>query len=308
MESVRNLNGREGQTYDGSSLLSRYASFVKLPHTLFALPFAGVGVILASYFAAITLRECGWVLFAFTTARFAAMGFNRIVDRDYDARNPRTSMRELPAGKLSVAQASIAVVGASALFVLSAWQLNPLCGKLALVAIAWIFFYSYAKRFTALSHYVLGWSLAIAPVGAFLAVTGRWSEPWYALIVLALGVVFWVSGFDIVYAIQDIDFDRKTRLHSLPARLGLKRSLRLSRLMHVCAVCAFAAILAFQLFPVGTLYAVGVGFMGGLLVYEHHLVSGPIDMQKVDRAFFKMNVIVSTSFFAFTLLDRLMQR
>lgn len=306
MESARNL--REGQTYSGSSLASRYASFVKLPHTLFALPFAGVGVILASY-TTTTLHPLAlvWIVLAFTSARFAAMAFNRLVDRKYDAANPRTAMRELPSGKLTINQARIAIVVTSVVFIASAWMLNPLCGKLSFVALAWVFFYSYAKRFTALSHYVLGWSLAISPVGAYLAITGQWSQPWYALVVLAVGVVCWVSGFDIVYAIQDIDFDRKTGLHSLPARLGLKKSLVLSRVMHIAAASAFMALASFHLFPVGVAYIVGVGFIGGLLVYEHRLVKGPIDMKKIDRAFFLMNVIVSTSFFAFTLLDRLLQ-
>src|SRR5437870_721056 len=180
MTNPMNTPVREGQTYSGESLASRYASLVKLPHTLFALPFAGVGVILASNFASFTPVDVVWVVLAFTSARFAAMGFNRIVDRAYDAANPRTRMREIPAGKLTVSQAAVSVAIASVVFVVSAWMLNPLCGKLSFVALAWVFFYSYAKRFTALSHYVLGWSLAISPVGAYLAITGQWSSPWYA--------------------------------------------------------------------------------------------------------------------------------
>lgn len=299
---------REGQTFGGGSLASRYASFVKLPHTLFALPFAGVGALLASYTYAdrVSIASIGWIVLAFTAARFAAMGFNRIVDRVYDAKNPRTAMRELPAGKLTVTQATAAVVVASALFVFSAWQLNELTGWLAPVALAWVFFYSYTKRFTAFSHYVLGFSLAMAPVGAYLAISGEWSQPWYALLVLAAAVMVWVAGFDVVYAIQDIEFDRANKLHSLPARLGIKRALRLARLLHVFAVALFTAILAFQLFPAGAFFAAGVGFMGGLLVYEHRIVgSGALDLQRIDRAFFKMNVLVSTSFFTFVLLDRI---
>ena len=306
MDEARPVNTREGQTYAGSSLASRYASFVKLPHTLFALPFAGVGALLASYTHSdrVTLEKVLWILVAFTAARFAAMGFNRIVDRAHDAKNPRTAMREIPAGKLTVRQAWIAVVLASILFIAAAWQLNELTGWLAPIALLWVFFYSYTKRFTSFSHYVLGLSLAIAPVGAYLAITGEWSTPWYALVVLAAAVMAWVSGFDVVYAIQDIDFDRANNLHSMPARLGVKRALLLSRVMHMVAVALFVAVLAFQLFPVGMLYAVGVGFMGGLLVYEHRLVRGPLDMKKIDRAFFQLNVMVSTSFFLFTLADR----
>lgn len=301
-------NVREGQTYDGASLASRYASFVKLPHTLFALPFAGVGALLASnsYADQVTLAKVIWIVVAFTTARFAAMGFNRIVDRAHDARNPRTAMRELPAGKLTITQAWVAVATASIAFIAAAWQLNELTGWLAPIALLWIFFYSYTKRFTSFSHYVLGLSLAIAPVGAYLAITGEWSRPWYALIVLAFAVMAWVSGFDVVYAIQDIDFDRANRLHSMPARLGVKKALMLSRVMHMVAVAAFVAILAFEMFPVGLFYAVGVGFMGGLLVYEQRIVGrGHLDLKKIDRAFFQLNVIVSTSFFGFTLLDRI---
>lgn len=301
---------REGQTYAGESIASRYASFVKLPHTLFALPFAGVGALLASY--TYTGKVSGlsvlWILLAFTSARFAAMGFNRIVDRAYDAKNPRTAQRELPAGKLTLNQAIGAVIVASMVFVVSAWRLNPLCGWLAPIALAWIFFYSYTKRFTSYSHWVLGLSLAIAPVGAYLAIAGEWSHPMGALLVLALAVMLWVSGFDIVYSIQDIDFDRAHKLHSMPARVGAKRALLIARLLHMAAVAAFIAIIAFQLFPVGLWYGVGVGFMGGLLVYEHRIVAGgTLDLKRVDRAFFQLNVLVSTSFFTFTLLDRLFQ-
>jgi 4-hydroxybenzoate polyprenyltransferase len=234
------------------------------------------------------------------------MGFNRIADRAHDGRNPRTQMRELPAGKLTVTQAWAAVIVASLLFIAAAFALNPLCGYLSPLALAWVFFYSYTKRFTSFSHYVLGLSLAIAPVGAYLAITGAWSQPWYALVVLAVAVMFWVAGFDVVYAIQDIDFDRSAGLHSTPAKLGVKKSLVLARVLHGVAVAAFVAILAFALFPVGLVYAVGVGFMAGLLIYEHRIMrGGPVNLQRIDRAFFKMNVAVSTSFFAFTLLDRL---
>jgi 4-hydroxybenzoate polyprenyltransferase len=299
---------REGQTFAGTSLLSRYASFVKLPHTLFALPFAGVGALLASYTHVDRVNAISifWIILAFTAARFAAMGFNRIVDRVHDAKNPRTRMRELPAGKLTLTQAAASVALASVVFVFSAWQLNSLCGWLSPLALMWIFFYSYTKRFTNLSHIVLGVSLGIAPVGAYLAITGAWSEPWWALPVLAGAVMFWVAGFDIVYAIQDIDFDRAHNLHSLPARLGAQRSLLLARVFHMASVAMFLAIVFFQIFPVGLLYAIAVGFMGGLLMYEHRVVSGgALDLPRIDRAFFKVNVIVSTSFFLLTLLDRI---
>lgn len=304
---------KEGQTFGGKSLAARYADLVKLPHTLFALPFAGVGALLASHRHAgrVTVLSVVWIVIAFTAARFAAMGFNRIVDRAYDAKNARTAMRELPAGKLTLPQAASAVVVAAIVFIAAAWQLNPLCGYLAPVALAWVFFYSYTKRFTSFSHWVLGLSLAMAPVGAYLAISGQWARPWYALLALAAAVMLWVAGFDIVYAIQDLEFDRKEGLHSMPARLGMKKALLLARLLHMGAVACFVALIAFGLFPVGFLYAVGVGFMGGLLFYEHRLVSslnrGDLDLQRIDRAFFHVNVIVSTSFFLFTLADRIFQ-
>lgn len=301
----------EGQTFGGASLAARYASFVKLPHTLFALPFAGVGAILASWQHArsITVASVGWIVLAFTAARFAAMGFNRIVDRHYDAANPRTAQRELPSGRLTMPQAVGAVIAAAATFLLAAWMLNPLCGVLAPVALAWIFFYSYTKRFTSWAHYVLGLGLGIAPAGAYLALSGVWPEPWYALPVLSAAVMFWVAGFDVIYAIQDLDFDRSTGLHSMPARVGAQRALRRARLSHFISFCLFAAVGLLQLMPVGAFYFAGVITLAGLLAYEHRLIGdgdpATLDLPRIDRAFFHANVAVSTSFFIFTLVDRL---
>jgi 4-hydroxybenzoate polyprenyltransferase len=303
---------REGQTFEGGSLASRYASFVKLPHTLFALPFAGVGALLASYHHAdrINAQMIAWILLAFTSARFAAMGFNRIADRQHDARNPRTQLRELPSGRLTLTQAWAAVLFASALFVFASFALNPLCGWLSPVALAWVFFYSYTKRFTSWAHLVLGLSLGIAPVGAYLAITGEWSDPAIALIILAAGVMCWVAGFDVIYALQDLDFDRAHGLHSIPTRVGPDRALLAARVLHVLAVLAFAALVALKLFPLGIYYAIGVGFMVGLLFYEHRLLAGmhvrELDLRIIDKAFFRVNVLVSTTFFVCTLLDRLL--
>lgn len=305
----RELAGvREGQTFGGESLLARYASFVKLPHTLFALPFAGVGAVLGSKVlpAGVTPGTLVWIVLAFTAARFAAMGFNRIVDREQDAANPRTRLRELPSGRLSAAQASVAVLVAALVFILAAWRLNPLCGWLSPLALGWVLFYSYTKRFTALAHLVLGFALAIAPVGAYLAVTGSWSEPWWALLVLAGAVTCWVAGFDIIYAVQDEAFDRAQGLHSIPASLGTRRALLAARLIHFLAVLAFGA--TWFLFPVGWLYLGGVGLMAVLLHFGHASLrgqeSGNLDLVRIDRAFFRVNVGVSTGFLFFTLLDR----
>ncbi|MEJ2186100.1 MAG: UbiA-like polyprenyltransferase [Gemmatimonadota bacterium] len=304
---------REGQTFAGDSLASRYASFVKLPHTLFALPFAGVGVVLASYRYpdGVTMAALLWVVVAFTAARFAAMGFNRIVDRAFDAENPRTRRRELPTGRLTLAQAWVAVFTASAAFVFAAWRLNALCGWLAPVALMWVFLYSYTKRFTTTAHLALGLGLSMAPVGAYLAITGAWSRPWWALVLVALAVTFWVAGFDVIYSFQDVDYDRARGLYSLPARFGLAQGARIARGLHGLAVVAFFLVWALHPFAVRWFYLAAVGVMAVLLHYEHRLVhdqvrSGTLDLARIDRAFFHVNVGVSSAVFLLTLLDRLL--
>ncbi|HET7565730.1 MAG TPA: UbiA-like polyprenyltransferase [Gemmatimonadaceae bacterium] len=295
---------REGQTFAGTSRLTAYVNFVKLPHTVFALPFALVGVTLASYHARVTLGALGWIVLAFTAARFAAMGFNRIVDRQIDARNPRTSMRELPRGVLTVAEASLAVGIASAVFVVAAWQLNPLCLTLAPFALAWVCFYSYTKRFTRWSHLVLGFGLAIAPAGGYLAITGRWSEPWWLLFALAVAVTTWSGGFDILYALQDAAFDREHGLHSIPAKLGERRAIAISRALHTVTILSLAA--AGVAAHAGWIYAAGTAVAAGLLLYEHTLVRAD-DLSKLDAAFFTMNGVISIAFFAFVLAERLVR-
>jgi 4-hydroxybenzoate polyprenyltransferase len=286
----------------GASRLIAYVNLVKLPHTIFALPFALVGVVLASYRRPLRLADLGWVILAFTAARFAAMAFNRIVDREIDRRNPRTAMRELPRGALNVWEASLAVAIASGLFVLSAAKLNELCLLLSPVALVWIFFYSFTKRFTRWSHLVLGWSLAIAPVGGYLAVTGSWSRPWWMLIALAIAVAAWVAGFDIFYSLQDISFDREQRLLSVPAAIGEVRAIRVARLLHVVSISALAIVGV--VIHAGGWYWAGVLVAGGLLLYEHSLVE-PGDLSKLDAAFFTMNGMISIAFFFFVLMDRL---
>ncbi len=303
---------REGQTFGGASLAARYASFVKLPHTLFLLPFAGVGAVLASYThpEGVRWRSALWILVAFTAARFAAMGFNRIVDRRWDALNPRTAGRELPTGRLTLAQAAGAVAVASAVFVTAAWQLNALCGWLAPVALAWIFFYSFTKRFTHWAHNVLGFSLAIAPVGAYLAVAGEWSHPWYSLITLASAVMFWSAGFDIIYSLQDVEFDREHGLYSLPARKGTRKAIILARVFHAHAVAFFILLAVFHRFPLHSFYLAGALIAALILFHEHRMVAKmgeKLDLKVIDKAFFHANVAVSTMFFAFTLLDRIFQ-
>jgi 4-hydroxybenzoate polyprenyltransferase len=293
---------KEGQTFHGASSLVRYVNLVKLPHTVFALPFALVGVTLASYVAPVTLWKIIWVVIAFTAARFAAMGFNRIVDRDVDALNPRTKSREIPSGALSVTAAAAAVAVACIIFVTSAWQLNPLCLALSPLALTWVLFYSFTKRFTRLCHIVLGIGLSIAPVGGYLAVTGQWSDPWWMLVLLAFAVATWVGGFDILYALQDIDFDCAQGLHSLPASLGERNALNIARLLHICTVLALAGVgVAIN---AHWIYAAGVLVATTLLLYEHSLVK-PGDLGRLDAAFFTMNGVISIVFFGFVLTERL---
>src|SRR2546427_10233146 len=247
---------REGQTFSGESLLVRYVNFVKLPHTVFALPFALLGVIVASYTQPVTWRVAILVIVGFTAARFVAMGFNRIADRRLDARNPRTQGRELPTGRLTISQAWAAVLSAIVVFLWAAWALNPLCAALAPVALIWIATYSYTKRFTDWSHLWLGGALAIAPVGGYVAVTGAWSEPWWLLPLIALAGMGWGAGFGIFYALQDAAFDKAEGLRSLVARLGQGWAIIVAKLLHGAAIAAL--ILFGKGAGLGLAYFVGV--------------------------------------------------
>jgi 4-hydroxybenzoate polyprenyltransferase len=295
---------REGQTFGGRGLLLRHVNLVRLPHTIFALPFALVGVVLASYVAPITWQAVLWVVVAFTTARFAAMGFNRIVDREIDARNPRTSAREIPSGVMSVREAGVAVVLASLVFLTAAWQLNTLCLALAPLALAWVLFYSYTKRFTRWSHLVLGVGLSIAPVGGYLAITGHWSDPWWMLIALAIAVATWVGGFDILYALQDVSFDRENGLYSVPSTFGEANALGIARVLHLTTIAALG--LAGIGAGAGVLYFLGVLVAAGLLLYEHSLVRAD-DFSRLDAAFFTMNGVISIVFLGFVFTERLLR-
>lgn len=294
---------REGQTLVGQSLLVRYANFVRLPHTIFALPFALLGVLVASREYRITWRVLGLVVLAFTCARFVALGFNRIADRDLDARNPRTRTRELPAGRLTLTQAWAAVVVAAALFLATAWALNPLCFALAPVALVFISGYSYAKRFTRWSHLWLGLADGIATPAGYLAVTGRWSDPWWVLVAGAAAVAFWVGGFDVFYALQDEDFDRAERLESLVVGLGPARAVVAAKLLHGLAL---VALVAFGIGAgLGPAYFAGVLVGAGLIAWEHRLVT-PGDLSRLDAAFFGANGLVSIVVLLGALMDRIL--
>jgi 4-hydroxybenzoate polyprenyltransferase len=293
---------REGQTFGGESLLVRYVNFVKLPHTLFALPFALLGVLAASRVAPVGWRTVLWVVLAFSAARWVAMGFNRIADRAFDARNPRTMNRELPKGTLSLPQAWISVVIASALFVFAAWSLNPLCALLSPLALAWVVLYSFAKRFTFWPHLWLGMSLAMAPVGGYLAVTGQWSRPAWLLFAVTLGVATWVAGFDIFYALPDESFDRSEGLRSAVVRLGQRRAILVAKLLHGITIPALALFGWGAGF--GIWYYAGLVVAAGILAYEHRLVR-PGNLSRLDAAFFTMNGVMSVTVFVFALADRI---
>ncbi len=296
------LSAREGQTFTGRSLLVRYVNFVKLPHTLFALPFALLGVLAASAVEPVTLRTVVLVVFAFSGARWAAMGFNRIADRVHDARNPRTRARELPRGALTLAQAWLSVALASVVFVVAAALLNRLCLLLAPLALAWILAYSFAKRFTWWPHLWLGISLAIAPVGGWIAVAGRWSHPAWVLLLAALGVASWVAGFDIFYALPDEGFDRSEGLRSAVVRLGERRAILLAKLLHGLTIPSLA--LFGWMTGFGAVYYAGLLVAAAILVWEHRLVR-PGDLSRLDAAFFTMNGVMSVTVFLFALADRL---
>lgn len=294
---------REGQTFGGESRLARWMSFVKLPHTVFALPFALVGVTLASRLAPIDVGTVGWVVLAFTSARWVAMAVNRIVDREFDSRNPRTAQREIPRGAIRVRDAWLTVVVAAALFVWTAAQLNPLCLYLSPVALLWVCFYSFTKRFTRYAHLVLGLGLAIAPVGGYLAVTGAWSSPWWMLIALTVAVMTWSGGFDVLYALPDIEFDRSQGLHSIPAALGVPRAIMIARVLHAATVLALGATV--WVTGGSWLAWAGVATAAVLLAYEHSLVRAD-DLSKLDAAFFTMNGVISMTFLGWILLDRVL--
>ncbi|MGC4080715.1 MAG: UbiA-like polyprenyltransferase [Vicinamibacterales bacterium] len=256
-----------------------YLSFVRFSHSVFALPFALAGALLASRHTPITWPVVGWILVAMVAARSAAMGFNRLVDAKFDAENPRTANRELPRGAMSRGEATCFVAIASAVFVFAAWQLNPICLALSPVALAIVFWYSLAKRVTSYTQLFLGLAMAVAPVGGWLAVGGRggW-EPW----LLALAIGTWVGGFDVLYACQDLDVDRRLGLRSIPVRFGVPASLTISRAMHAITMIAFVALA--WVTPLPPFYFAGVALVGALLVYEQSLVSAD-DLSQVKKAF-----------------------
>lgn len=275
--------------------LVRYLELVKFSHTLFALPFGLIAMLVAAN-GLPTVWQLLWLVAAMVCARTAAMTFNRILDRDLDAQNPRTAGRHLPAGLIGLGEAYALLAVAVAGFFAAAYALSWLCLLLAPLVLAILLGYSFTKRFTALSHFVLGLALACAPMGVYVALTG--TLPWPAVL-LGMAVMLWVAGFDIIYACQDEEFDRRAQLHSVVVRLGRAKALRMARALHVLTVGCLASYGYTE--KLGTWYALGVVVVAGALSYEHSLVS-PRDISRVNTAFFTVNGFVGLALLLFTAL------
>ncbi|HWZ14920.1 MAG TPA: UbiA-like polyprenyltransferase [Mucilaginibacter sp.] len=281
--------------------MKKYLSLVTFSHTIFAMPFAIIGFFLA---VTTTSFRFDWVklvlmVLCMVFARNSAMAFNRYLDRDVDAKNPRTKQRDIPAGRISPTSALTFTIINCVLFIAATWFINSLCFYLSPVALLVVLGYSATKRFTALCHMVLGLGLSLAPIGAYLAVTGVFN---IVPLFFSFAVLCWVSGFDIIYALQDEDFDRDQHLHSIPAYLGKVRALQLSTLLHVLSA-AFVIMPVFFIHP-GILYYIGIVFFCSMLIYQHLLVK-PNDLSRVNFAFMTTNGIASVVFAVFFLLDRL---
>jgi 4-hydroxybenzoate polyprenyltransferase len=275
--------------------IATWGRMVKFSHSVFALPFALTGAALAAARYGITWRQAAWIVVAMVTARNAAMGFNRLADHAIDARNPRTAERELPRGAVTRGAVWAFTAALAALFVVASFQLNAVCGALSPLALLIVFFYSLTKRFTWASHLVLGLSLAIAPVGGWLAIAGHMAP---VPLLLAAAVVFWVAGFDTIYACQDAAFDRREGLFSIPARFGVRRALAAARVFHLIALAAMVGVgLAGELHGI---YWIGLVVVAGVLVAEHRLVRAD-DLSKVGVAFLNANGLISVLYFGVVL-------
>ncbi len=285
-----------------TTAIKNYFSLVKFSHTVFAMPFAAIGFLLAV--KAVNFQFNIWlavkVLLCMVFARTAAMAFNRYTDRFIDALNPRTAIREIPSGIITSNNALVFVIINCSLFVITCWFINPLCFYLSFVALGVVLGYSYTKRFTALCHFVLGLGLSLAPVGAYIAVTGSFA---ITPILFSVAVLLWVSGFDIVYALQDEQFDKQNQLKSIPALLGSKNALRLSTFLHL--ICAVTIIVSGFSGQFGLIYFAGATVFIGLLFYQHTLFK-PGNLSKVNLAFFTTNGIASVIFATFVIADVLL--
>lgn len=276
-----------------------YLRMIKISHSVFALPFALTAAVIAAG-GVPSAYKLFWIVVAMVGARSGAMGLNRLIDRKIDALNPRTRNRELPSGKIKPMEALIFSAVSLALLVFAAYMLNPLCFKLSPLAIAIVAGYSYTKRFTWGAHFALGLALSLAPLGSWIAVRGTFE---LEALPLVLAVLFWLPGFDILYALMDLEFDRKHGIYSIPARFGIRRSLMLSRLFHLLSWSFL--IMNGLLFELGAVYWIGLLIAGGLFIYEHALVRAD-DLSRLDMAFFNMNGYISVTIFVFTLGDYLL--
>jgi 4-hydroxybenzoate polyprenyltransferase len=281
--------------------IQTFGRMIKFSHTVFALPFALAAVVLAQREYPLTLGLIFWILVAMVGARSAAMGFNRIVDARFDRQNPRTAGRELPAGVLSKTSATLFVTAFGALFVLAAAMISKLCLILSVPVLLVLFFYSYTKRFTAFSHIYLGFSISLAPMGAWIAVTGGFD---LAIATVSLALLTYIAGFDILYACQDVDFDREIGLFSMPANWGVNKAMHIATLLHVVSFACFVAI--FIVFDLGSVYMVALVLIGALLIWEHQLVK-PHDLTHIQTAFFNINSYISVILFVGILGDELVR-
>ena len=273
-----------------------YLRMIKISHSVFALPFAFVGALLAAK-GMPAFHEIFWIAVAMVGARSGAMGLNRIIDRKIDADNPRTSKREIPAGKINVPEALFFTAISLGVLVFAAYKLNPLCFMLSPIAIGILVLYSYTKRFTWASHFVLGLAISGAPLGAWIAVRGTFDAE---IVPLAVAVILWLAGFDILYALQDIDFDRQHGLFSVPRRFGIEKSLIISRILHGFTFGLFIA--TGMIFHLNAWYFIGLVIIGVLLTYEHSLVKSN-DLSKLNMAFFNMNGYISITILIFTFIS-----
>lgn len=277
-----------------------FLEMIKFSHTVFALPFALTGALLAAR-GLPGWRQILWIILAMVGARTAAMGLNRLIDADIDARNPRTAGRAIPAGLIGKGMTLVFICASLALLLVAAAQLNPLCLKLAPLAVFFLVLYSYCKRFTSLAHVVLGVCLAAAPIGAWLAIRGTIDPP--ALILGGI-VLFWVAGFDILYALQDLEFDRTAGLHSIPVALGVNGSLWAARLFHLVMLVLLAAL--WLVMGLGGIFLAGIVVVAAMLAYEHWLLRRG-DLTKLDAAFFNMNGYISVAILIFAALEVLVR-
>ena len=280
--------------------ISIFLEMIKFSHTIFALPFALTGALLAAG-GLPTLQQILWIVVAMVGARTAAMAMNRLIDAEIDARNPRTAIRAIPAGLISRGLTLCFIIAATALMLIAAQMLNPLCLKLAPIALFFLLLYSYCKRFTALAHVVLGICLAAAPIGAWVAIRGTIDPP---ALILGAVVLFWVAGFDILYALQDLDFDRAAGLHSIPVLLGVTGSVRTARIFHTIMIALLFTL--FNFMHLGTFFLLGMLVAIAMLAYEHWLLRNG-DLSKLDAAFFNMNGYISVTIVLFTAADVLIK-